>query len=185
MNFSQLALAGQYFFGVTPVAGVDLPVSGGTAQTCGLWNPSGSGVYAVIDRVNVNVINATTPVISGLMFDYLPNAGSAIGAAGAPITAFTQTASLNAIVNGGTTGKAKASVCRFTNAATTIATTALYALGISHESVGTTAVGWTNAFASLGGTIILPPGVALFLVGSAAQTQNLQPTLSWAEVPVS
>lgn len=176
--FIQQALAGKCFIGVAPVTGVDLAASDGTAQTFGIWNPAGSGVNVVLNRLAVNPINATTPVLSGLCLSYLPNAGSAIGAAGAPITAFTQTAAINAIVGVGSAAKA-----RFTVAATTIATTLLAALGLGHESTtpGTNPFTWTYDFA---GQFIIPPNMAVFLTGSAAQTQNLQPSITWAEVDV-
>jgi len=175
--FIQQALAGNVFIGTAPIAGVDLPAADGTANTFGLWNPAGSNIMLVLGKFNVGIVNATTPVLSGLTLSYVPNAGSAIGAAGAPITAFTATAPVNARI-----GNAKAPRGRFTVAATTIAMTPLMALGLSHESTtaGTNPDTWVYDF---GGLVIVPPNMFVGFGGTAAQTQNLMPSITWAEVP--
>lgn len=178
--FIQQALAGNCFIGTAPVAGVDLPIATGTAQTFGIWNPAGSETLVVLNKLAVGIVDATTPVISGLTLSYVPNAGSAI-ATGAPISAFTATVPANALVNFGKTSKV-----RFTLAATTAAsaTVPLMCLGLSHESTtgGNGAVTWMYDF---NGSVIIPPNVFVVLGGNAAQTQNLMPSISWAEIPTS
>lgn len=175
--FIQQALAGKVFVGSATAAGVDLPASNGTAQTFGIWNPAGSGVMAVLGKLTLGIVDATTPVLSGLCLSYVPNAGSAIGAAGAPLTAFTQTAAINAIIGYGETSKV-----RFTLAATSIAATIHSSVGLSHEST-TAGNGLVGPWVDFSGSVIIPPNVAVFLTGTAAQTQNLMPTITWAEVP--
>lgn len=172
------ALAGNVFIGSTAGAGVDPPAFNATAQVFGLWNPAGSGVNCVLDRIIVGQADATTPAISGLSISYLPNAGSAIGAAGAPITAFTGATPVNSRL-----GYGNASRTRFTpSAATTIATTFLMSIGLSQDSV-TPGTGLVTSVFDFDGVVIVPQGVAVFLTGApAAIGQLLTATLTWAEI---
>lgn len=179
--FQQLALAGQCFIGSAPVAGVDIPVSSGTTPVFMLWNPAGSGVNLVPNQLSISTIDATTPVISGLVFAYLVNAGSSYGT-GAPVATFTSGTVVNAKL-----GSGQASKARFSSAGSgttfTAAITTFLPVGLSHDSV-TGGTGWQNGIVNFNGSLILPQGALIALYGSAAQTQNMMPSISWAEIPV-
>ena len=112
--FTQQALAGQGFIGSTAAAGVAIPLTTATAQVFGLWNPAGSGVKAVLDKLSLGIATLGTNIVAALNWSHLPNAGATIGAAGAPITAFTDTTIRNCIVGAGNAAK-----CRFTGSAAT------------------------------------------------------------------
>lgn len=173
----QQALAGNVFIGSTAAGGVAIPLTTATAQVFGLWNPSGSGVKCVIDKLSLGIVTLGTNIVAALAWSYLPNAGSAIGAAGAPITAFTSAAPVNAII-----GQGNASKVRFTpSAATTIAATHLMSIGLS-STTGTVTDEVGQMVYDHDGNLIVPQGVAIFLVGSVAPGSTYQATLTWAEV---
>jgi hypothetical protein len=177
--FQQLALAGKCFIGSAPIAGIDIPISTGTTPVFGLWNPLGSGVNLVLNSLMISTIDATTPVISGLALSYVPNTGSTV-ATGAPIATHTAVQPLNALISTGPNNKARFNAAASGTTLTT-AGTVFYAIGLGHESV-TPAVG-SQVFQHLfNGAVIVPQGVFIHLVGNAAQTENMLPTITWAEV---
>lgn len=177
--FQQLALAGQCFFGSTTQGGVTLPAEDATAQTFVLWNPAGSNVNLVLNKLAMGQADATTPAITGIGLSFLMNAGAAIGT-GAPVSAFTATAPINARIGNGPSSKA-----RFSLSATTIATGFLMSLGLSQDSV-TPGTGLDTAVYDFGGCVILPPSTLIALCGApAAPGQDFTATIHWAEVPVS
>lgn len=178
--FIQQALAGNCFIGTNVWNGsAVLPVSNGTAQTFGIWNPAGSGINMILGNLSMGAINATTPAVSGVSLGYVPNAGSAIGAAGAPITAFTATAPVNSQIGFG----GKAARGRFTVSATTIAMTPFYSVGFSREST-TAGNGLWSAKHSFDGLVIVPPNTFVGVGATTVQTQSYFMTLSWAEVDI-
>lgn len=175
IDFKQLALAGQCFFGSTAIAGV-VPTTSTTAQVFGLWNPAGSGFNALLNKLNISVTTANTALVASLGLATLSPTGSALGT---PITAFTTGTVQNAIVGGG-----KASAVKFTpSAATTTATTFLTALGIA-QTAGTAPIGSQAYVYNFDGSIIIPPDRAVFLVASAAVASAFAVALSWAEIPI-
>lgn len=176
--FIQQALAGNCFFGSTTQGGVTLPAEDATAQTFALWNPAGSGVYLVLNKLALGQADATTPAITGIGLSFLTNAGSSI-ATGAPISAFTATTPQNARIGNGPTSKA-----RFSLSATTVATAFLMSLGLSQDSV-TPGTGIDTATYDFGGSVILPPGTLIALCGApAAPGQDFTATIHWAEVEI-
>lgn len=180
MNFLQLALAGQCFFGSTTNAGVAIPAYNATAQVFGLWNPAGSGVRLVLNKLSVGIVDEGTNIVAAIGLSYLANAGSAI-ATGAPISAFTATAPFNAIVGGG-----KASRARFTLSATTSAPAFLMSTGMSWpEADMAGAVMPVMLDYDFNGSVIIPEGVYIGLGGSAAPGSTCQASISWAEIPTS
>jgi hypothetical protein len=176
--FRQQALAGTVFIGSAPVAGVDVPVSSGTTPVFMLWNPLGSGVNLVLGDLTISNIDATTPVVSGLVWGYLANAGGTV-ATGAPVATYTAVTPVNALVGAGSASKAK-----FASAGSgttlTAAITTFLPVGLAHDST-TAGTGWQVAKLDQS-PLVLPQGTLISLFGSAAQTQNLMPSLSWAEV---
>lgn len=172
----QQALAGNVFIGSTAAAGVAIPLTTATAQVFGLYNPPGSGVFAVLDKLMLGIATLGTNIVAALNWSFLANVQSV--ATGQPITAFTDTAYRNAIVSGGKVGK-----CRFTgSAATTSAATQLMTLGIT-STTGTPTDEVPMFVFDHDGCLILPEGVAVFLVGSVAPGSTYQASLTWAEVP--
>lgn len=180
--FQQLALNGQCFIGSTAAAGAVLPIYTNTSQTFGLWNPTGSNVNVVLNKLTLGAATVTTTVLATLGIAYTANAGSQIGT-GAPVVSLTQVSPVNAIVGGGDSSKV-----RFAPAAiTTVAAPAwLYGLGIFSPD-GDMATSLSNVIISydFNGSLIVPPGVAIYLAGTAASGQTYNCTLTWAEVPVS
>jgi hypothetical protein len=171
-------LAGNVFIGSTLAAGVAVPAHNATAQTFGLWNPAGSGKNAILVKLNVGVATAGTPAVASLGLSYIPSAGSAIGAAGAPISAFTGTSPVNGLVSKGSQNSAL-----FTLAATTIAPTFFYNLALSQESATPgTGVFWMEH--DFDGAVIVPPNTYIGLGGSAAPGQTIQASLVWFEIDV-
>lgn len=171
-------LAGNVFIGSTAATGIAIPAYNATAQLFGLWNPAGSGKNAVLVKINIGVATLGTPAVSALGLSYISGAGSAIGATGAPITAFATTAPVNGLV-----GKGSQNSALFTLAATTIAPTFFYDLALSQESaVAGTGVFWMEH--DFDGAVIVPPNTYIGLGGSAAPGQTTQATLVWFELPI-
>lgn len=177
---AQLALAGQCFIGTGPVAGIAIPVS--TTTTCRfcLWNPQGSGVNLLLNTLTIAKVDAGDAGVGGYALSYVPNTGSTVATA-APVATFTALTPLNALISVGPSAKA-----RFASAATgttvTTAGTTFYALGISKETI-TDTVGEVICQYDFSGSVIVPQGVFIHLIGTAADTQVTMPTITWAEIP--
>jgi hypothetical protein len=168
--------AGRVFHGSTAVAGTAFPISTSTAMTFGLWNIT-SKKNAVLLSLNLGYTSGTVAVGEiGLTNTF---AGDTIGT-GAPISAFTDGV-LGTTIRNGMIGQGAAPACRFTPSASTIvASTACYWTGHSFSTAST--VSDSSFIVEFDGKIILPPGQAVFLVGSIAQTALFTATLTWAEV---
>ena len=179
---------GGVYVGSTTNAGIAIPAYNATAQVFGLWNPAGSGVNIILISLDLAIATAGTEAIAALGLSYIPNTGNAIGAAGAPITAFTQTGSLPGLI-GANAGAAAPSQARFTLAATTIAPTFYRNLAVTESSgslVGASA--YFNAFQlsyTFSGADGVAPGTYIGLGGSAAPGSTYQASLVWMEVPVN
>lgn len=173
---AQQALAGNVFIGSSAAAGVAIPVTSATAQVFGIWNPPGSNVKVVLDKLILGIATLGTNIVGALEWTHLPNVQSI--ATGSSITAFTDTTVRNAIV-----GLGSASKIRFTgSAATTSAGTHLMSVGIT-STTGTPVDASPMYVFDHDGCLIIPMGVAIFLVGSAAPGSTYQATLTWAEIP--
>ena len=171
-------LAGNVFIGSTLAAGVAVPAYNATAQTFGMWNPAGSGKNAILVKLNLGVATLGTAAVASLGLSYIPNAGSAIGATGAPITAFAATAPVNGLVSKGNNNSAL-----FTLAATTIAPTFFYDLALSQSATGA-AAGMVWMEHDFDGCVIVPPNTYIGLGGSAAPGQTMQASLVWFEMSI-
>jgi len=171
----QQRLAGKGFFGSTAAAGVAIPVTNATAQVFGLWNPPGSGVVAVLDKLILGIATLGTNIVAALNWStHLNVLGIATGSA---ITAFTETTIRNSILGRGVTSKIK-----FTgSAATTTAATQLTPIGVT-STTGTPTNSSPVMVFDHNGLIMLPEGAAIFLVGSAAPGSTYQVGVSWAEI---
>lgn len=175
--FIQQALAGNCFIGSSAAAGVAIPLTTATAQVFGIYNPPGSAVDLVLNKLALGIATLGTNIVAALNWSFLSNVQSV--ATGQPITAFTDTTIRNARL-----GNGKVSKARFTgSAATTSAATQLMSIGLT-STTGTP----TNSTPALvfdhDGCLIVSQGSAIFLVGSVAPGSTYQATLTWAEVPV-
>lgn len=169
---------GNVFYGSTTNAGVAIPADNATAQTFMLWNPAGSGKLCVPIHLRAGIVTLGTRVVSSLQLNFLPNAGSAIGAAGAPISAFTATAAQSTYIGLGNTP-----ATRFALAATTIAMTNYFHLGLFHDlATGGAPPPFVTDF---NGTVILPPNNAMAVQSSDAATGSTYAiTIVWEEIPI-
>ncbi len=178
----QQTLAGRGFIGNSVLAGALLPIATSTSvQTIGLWNPAGSGVDCVLDKLMLGVATANTAVVASLNWSATLNAGSSIGTA-APIVAFNSVAIINSKV-----GRGSAPQARFTNAATntlTAAPTFLMAVGMA-QTAGTAPIGPQAYVFDHDGCLIVPPGMAIWLGGSASPVSVTQVSLTWVEIPTT
>jgi hypothetical protein len=179
-KFYESASRGNVFIGSTAAAGVLIPISSTTSPTFGLWNPMGSGKNASIIRFAAGFVS-TTGAPGNIGFSYTSGAGSAV-ATGAPISAFNSSTPANGLITAGAV-----SAMRFTPAGSNTISTAgtfLKTLGISQlttTGATTTAPMWV-ATEDFDGTIVVPPGVFLYVVGSAALLTLFTMSISWEEV---
>ncbi len=174
--FQQLALNGQCFIGSTTNAGVAIPAYNATAQVFGLWNPQGSGVNLVLNKLSLAVATLGTNAVSAIGLSYLLSTGSQI-ASGSPISAFTGTTPFNALLGVGAAPKG-----RVTLSATTTAPAFLMSLGMAQNATTTQPVAEQAYTFDFNGSLIIPQGVYVGLGGSAAPGSTYQVSLSWAEV---
>jgi len=187
-TLTQLMLARKLFIGSTTYAGIAIPAYNATAQVFGLWNPAGSNVNVRLVKITLGIATAGTEAVAALGLSMVTNAGNALAGSGGPITAFTQTNTLPALLGDGAGAAAAPSAARFTLSATTIAPTFAYSIALSETagSATTTAAGmavqWMeHEFPGTG----LAPGTYIGLGGSVAPGSTFQVSLTWAEFAVS
>ena len=182
----QQTVAGTCYIGSTTYAGIAIPAYNATAQVFGLWNPAGSGVNVILVKLNLGIATLGTEAQAAIGLSAVYNTGAAIGATGAPITAFTQTASVPALIGAGA-GQSALSRARFTLSATTIAPTFVYNCSLTEFSGSLTAtssapgVAWMEH--DFDGAVGVAPGTYIGLGGSAAPGSTYQASLVWFEVP--
>jgi hypothetical protein len=165
------------FIAATAVAGTTIPVQAtNLVSTFTLLNPLGSNVNLELIDYNLGVTNATT-VVGDVSLYYQ----TGVGSSNAALTSTTSLTIRPAVLGGPGTSLANAySAATFTN---TVGTNffRIYTLG----SFG--AVTTNNALpihTEFDGKIIVGPGTAITVAGSAAQTQAMTQTISWVEWPV-
>lgn len=173
------AMAGNVFRGTIATASA-IPINNTTSPTCILWNPSQSGVNVVMVRAHIGQVAVAGAVMTNIGLNLL-NAGANI-ATGAPISAFTEVSSQNAII-----GSGKVSRVRFGSAATlTTAGSVAMQLGLTQFANTSTAVfgamQWVYDFDD---TVILPPGMAIYDTAIAATVSTFNRTWVWYEIPVA
>lgn len=176
-------LAGKVFTGSTTNTGVAIPAYNATAQVCGIWNPAGSGVNVVFVKLNLAIATLGSNIVGAIGLSYIPNAGNAIGATGAPITAFTQTSSVPGLIGIGGGGSAP-SQARFTLSATTIAPTFYYSCGMT-STTGTPTDSTPVLTHDFDGSQGMAPGTYVGIGGSAAPGSTYQISWTWIEVPLA
>ena len=174
-----LAKQGRLFTGNIAAAGVVLPIYSNTTQQFGLWNPYGSSVDLLVRNIALTYVD-TTGAAGGFCLGYLSNAPAAIGT-GLAITAFTETAAINAYGAGGLTAVAK-----FGQGATlTVTAPVVYRqLGLNQlvtTAATTSAPIFKNDF-QFDGDLVVIPGMAIFVAGNIATLSKFTGSITWAEV---
>lgn len=175
------AQRGNLFIGATPIAGVAVPISSSTSPTPCLWNPAGSGVNAVLVSYYIGY-SGGTGVVGALGYYAVTGAGSAIGTA-APFSAFAATTPTNALIGLGNSSKMKWSstgTCTLTTAGTLIRG---FGMGQSAPVSAGTSI-WGLYVDNFDGTMIVPPGVAIYPAATAASGDTFVQALLWYEAPI-
>ncbi len=179
-SFYEHVLRGNAFVYSTPAAGAAL-VAPTTTNAPMLWNPAGSGKNLVLHKIEFGYVGTTwSPGHIG--YAVITNAGSQIGT-GAPIVSLTQVAGVNLLVGAG-----NASVMRFapTTLVVVAAPTFLCTSGISAQTGTAAAVLPPYKMEDvIDGHIIIPPGVAFFVVANASIAGVVCTSIYGVEVAVA
>jgi hypothetical protein len=175
------AQRGNLFIGSSPIAGVAIPISTSTSPTPCLWNPAGSGKNAILVSYYIGY-SGGTGVVGALGYYAVTGAGAAIGT-GAPFSAFAATTPTNALIGAG-----NASVMKWSSTGTCTLTTAgtlVRGFGVGQSapvSAGTSI--WGLYVDQFDGTMIVPPGVAIYPAATAASGDTFVQTFIWYESPI-
>ena len=176
------ALKGRVFSQTTTPLGVAIPIyTSVTPLGNALWNPAGSGV-------NVELINYNASRVSGV------EAFGAIGlmarkvaqsaiATGSQITAFAETTPVNGMIGGGLASRVKSS-----NAGTCTITAGVAAEYVRNlfamlPVIDTTAAESPLKEVDFDGTVIVEPGVLVWVAATVASVALFAQTLTWKEIP--
>lgn len=169
-------LAGQVFSQTTTPLGSAIPIYTSTTPLgVVLWNPLGSGVNAELISVNLSRVSGTQAFGTiGLMARKLT--------AAVPPTAFAEVTPINGLIGAG-----NASACKSSNAGTiTIAagTAAEYIRNLvaMYPAIDTTAIEGVPKEFDFNGTVIVPPGIIVWLAGQVATVALFAQTLVWKEI---
>jgi hypothetical protein len=179
-SFYEHVLRGNAFVYSTPAAGAAL-VAPTTTNAPMIWNPAGSGKNLVLHKIEYGYIG-TTWAPGHIEYGVVTGAGSQIGT-GAPIVSLTQVAGVNLLVGAG-----NASVMRFapTTLVVIAAPTFLCTSGISAQTGTAAAVLPPYKMEDLiDGHIIIPPGVAFFVMANAAIAGVVCTSIYGVEVAVA
>lgn len=172
---------GNVFVGTTAIAGVVPPAYNATAHTFCVWNPLGSGKNIIPIRLMLGWVS-TTNATGNVVISYQNGVGSQV-ATGAPITAATLVAPLNAKLGAGNSTIAKFAPATITFAA---ATSLLMTTGLTQDAIAATNA--TNtlkpAMHDFEGSICVPPGSAICVAGNIALLGIYDISLIWGEVPL-
>lgn len=172
---------GNVFHGSTPIAGVAIPISSSTSPTPVLWNPSGSGVNVILLNYTA-AYTGGTGVVGAFAYYVVTGAGNTI-ATGAPFSAFAATTPTNGLVGAGNTSKVK-----FSATGTCTLTTAgvlLKPFGVGQSAVASAGTSiWGPFREDFDGSIVIPPGVAIYPAATAASVDTFAQSLSWEEAPI-
>lgn len=171
---------GGLFIGNQASTGVAAPAVTSTTQQCGLFNPLGSGVNLSLVKLNMDYVSGTG-LTAGFVLGYKTGCGASIATGSPGITAATTATPLSARLDGA------ASKAVFMSAGiTTAAPALLMELGISQLVITAATTGATTFKTDydFDGTVIVPPGSAIFVAGAVASMVSVWGvTLIWEEVP--
>lgn len=172
------AYFGNVFSGTSAVAGTAIPINTTTAATFMLWNASTDRV--VVPLAYYAGFSSGTGIAGAIGYQLLSNAGT--GASGVTTTNITAFTDLTPVC--GYIGRATAHA-RFAVAATIVTTnntTFLRSSGLSQGApITTTASYWVLQDTSFNGSLIIPPGYAIYTVANAAIAAVTMQSIVWAE----
>ncbi len=143
-----------------------------------IWNPLGSGVATILDKVTFQVAAVGTPVIGGCQYGFQANAGAQISTAG-PIATGTLVAGVSLNIN----SKKLPQTLFFPAAVTFTTAPALLApVGVNFGSVATQTP-WIG-MDDVDGRIILTPGSLLQIGCSTASSTTFNIAFWCYEIPM-
>jgi hypothetical protein len=171
-----LTSRGRMFHGcsITPSA---IPIKTTTSPTFILWNPRSSNFNVVLVEYAVGWASGTN-VEGNIQLGLKRDVPSTVYA-GAHISAFTDATILNGVLTDG-----KPPHARFGIAATIIAATVFYPLGMNIMVLDVTKATPVDLKYRFYGTLILPPGSAAFSCSSAATVATYNERITWYEYPI-
>ena len=177
------AYRGYVFHASTTPLGLAIPIYTSTAPTVCLWNPIGSGRNLSLIAYSFAYVSGTASY-SAIGLSYVTVAGSTV-ATGSVFSAFGTGTPVNGIVGGGGVASGRVAI-----AGTTTLTSApaavnwFYTLGnINLEAATGTAHGTNSTIIMPRGSIIVPPGTAVWVSATIASSALYAQTISWSEVP--
>lgn len=172
---------GNVFIGTTAVGGVVPPAYNATAHTFCVWNPLGSNKNVVLLQLLMGWVS-TNGTPGNVVISYQSGVGSQV-ATGAPITAATLVAPLNAKIGAGNSSIVKFAPATITFAA---ATSLLMTTGINGLTVtGTETAKPVQARHDFEGSVIVPPGTAVCVAGNVSLSSVYDITLVWDEIALA
>lgn len=180
----QDALRGRVFSQTCTPLGLAIPIYTATAiaGSMPLWNPPNSGVNVELVSVSVSRASGTADFAAiGLMARKLDAV-----ATGSLCSAFADTTPVNGVLFGGSVSKVKSS-----NAGTVTVTAGVAAdfvrnlFTINLEADTGTAHATSVAKEDFDGTLVVPPGVLVYLAATKASVALYCSTVVWKEVPLN
>jgi hypothetical protein len=168
---------GRMFHGYSTTS-TTIPISSTTAPTFILYNPRSSNINCVLVHYCPGWESGTN-VEGNVMFGVITNAPGAI-ATGASISAFTDGPVLNGLLGGGLKSQVRFGIAATLGAAAT----QFLPLGMSIMVLAAAKATPVDLFYDFNGTVIVPPGVAVFSCASAATSAKYNERLSWYEFPL-
>lgn len=182
----QDCLRGRVFSQASTPLGLAIPIYTATALAGGMpiWNPVGSGVNVELISVDIAYASGTADYAAlGLM---AVNVGTSAIGTGTPITAFAETTPKNGLLYGGVASRIKSSNAgTVTVTAQTAAEWARTLMGINLEAQTGTAHATQVSRVEFDGTVIVPPGVLVFLAATKATTALYASAVVWKEIPIA
>lgn len=179
------ALRGRVFSQAATPLGLAIPIYTATALAGGMpiLNPAGSGVNVELISVDIAYASGTADYAAlGLM---ALNVGISNVATGAPITAFAETTPKNGLLFGGVASRVKSSNAGTVTITAGTATDWIRTLmGINLEAQTGTAHATQVSRVEFDGTIIVPPGVLVYLAATKATAALYASCVVWKEIPL-
>ena len=178
-KYYALARKGKVFIHSTVIAGVAFPInSSSTTPVFGVWNKGDSKTLVVPLLYGCAYVSGTN-VQTGVGLGITKNTGSSLSTA-APISAITEVAPQNALIDSGLAAKCLG----FSTGTLTAASTWLMSLGLNtFTGAATVPVGIGGPmWFDFNGCLLIPPGNLIQTMGNAASVGLYQQTLIVAEL---
>jgi hypothetical protein len=173
--FEQTLRGNAFIYSVTTAVSVIAPAATGAPT---LWNPLGSGILCVLNKITIQVAAIGTPVISGFQYAYQTGVGANIATL-APVATFTDVKAVNLFLGG---KNSKVSQMKFAPATDTgLSPTVFGGMGVNLGATSTQTP-WTG-MDDVDGRIIIAPGT-LFQIGASTATSTTFNISIWGvEIP--